>query len=133
MNSKKNLTIIIAVVIVVIIGLFMWQGMRNNTGPESTTTTTKDIEAVDITAGSIGDMNDDIFVEITAQSAYYAQKNVEDVTGWVAHMETLYNTYGVTEENIAAYGEALDNDPERSSDLAQKYAQRLTELMDAGE
>ena len=133
MNSKKNLTIIIAVVIVVIIGLFMWQGMRNNTGPESTTTTTKDIEAVDITAGSIGDMNDDIFVEITAQSAYYAQKNVEDMTGWAAHMETLYNTYGTTEENVTAYIKALDNDIEHSADIAQKYAQRLTELVDAGE
>ena len=133
MNSKKNLIIIIAVVIVVIIGLFTWQGLRNNTGSESITTTTKDIVAVDITAGSIGNMNDDIFVEITAQSAYYAQKNVEDMTGWAAHMETLYNTYGVTEENITAYSEALSNDLERSSDLAQKYTQRLAELVDAGE
>ncbi len=132
MNSKKTL-IIVVVVIVVIIGLFIWNGMGNNIGPESTTTTTKDIEATDITTGDIGKMNDDIFVEITAQSAYYAQKNVEDVAGWVAHMEALYNTYGVTEENVAAYSEALNNDPDRSVDLAQKYTQRLTELIDSGE
>jgi len=61
MNYKKNLIIIMAVVIVAIIGLFTWQGMRNNTGSESITTTTKDIVAVDITAGSIGNMNDDYF------------------------------------------------------------------------
>jgi hypothetical protein len=128
MNSKKTL-IIIAVVIVVIIGLFIWNGMGNNIGPESTTITTKDTESTDIITGDIGKMNDDIFVEITAQSSYYAQKNVEDVTGWVAHMEALYNTYGVTEENITAYSEALSNDSERSIDIAQKYAQRLTELM----
>jgi len=39
MNSKNTL-IIIAVVIVVIIGLFIWKGMGNNIDSEFTTTTT---------------------------------------------------------------------------------------------
>src|SRR5680860_593256 len=133
MNSKKILTIIIAVALVVIIGLFIWQGIGNSTGSDSTTTTTEDMAVTDTTSGSIGKMNDDIFVEIIAQSAYYARENVDDATGWAAHMETLYNTYEVTEENVIAYGELLSNDSERSAELMQKYELRLTELTDAVE
>lgn len=129
MNSKKILTIIIAVVIVAVIGFLVWKGIGNKTGSDSTVPTTENLITTDTTVaavgGSIGKMTDAIFIEIAAQAAYYAQK---DPAGWAARMEALYKKYGITEENMSAFSEALSNDPQRTAEFAQKYAQRLAEL-----
>ena len=137
MNSKKILMIIVAVVIVAVIGVLVWKGVGDRTGSNSTVPTTKNPITTDTTTGasgqtaggSIGKMTDDIYIEIAAQAAYYAQK---DPAGWAARMEALYKKYGIIEENITAYGEALSNDPQHAAEFAQKYAQRLTELQQTG-
>jgi len=137
MNSKKILIIIVAVVIVAIIGVLAWKGIGNRTGSDSTVPTTENPITTDTTTGaggqttggSIGKMTDAIFIEIAAQAAYYSQK---DPASWVARMEALYKKYGITEENMTAYSEALSKDPQHAAEFAQKYAQRLTELQTTG-
>jgi len=130
MNFKKILMIIVAIVIVAIIGVLAWKGIGNRTGSNSTVPTTENPITTDTTVvGSIGKMTDAIFIEIAAQAAYYAQK---DPAGWAARMEVLYKKYGITEENMTAYSEALSKDPQRAAEFAQKYAQRLSELQNTG-
>jgi hypothetical protein len=142
MNSKKILMIIMAVVIVAIIGVLAWKGVGNKTGSNPTVPTTENPITTDTTTGageqttggqttggSIGKMTDAIFIEIAAQAAYYSQK---DPASWVARMEALYKKYGITEENMTAYSEALSKDPQHAAEFAQKYAQRLTELQNTG-
>ena len=130
MNSKKILMIIVAIVIVAIIGVLAWKGIGNRTGSNSTVPTTENPITTDTTVvGSIGKMTDAIFIEIAAQAAYYAQK---DPAGWATRMEVLYKKYGITEENMTAYSEALSKDPQRAAEFAQKYAQRLSELQNTG-
>jgi hypothetical protein len=83
------------------------------------------------TEGDIGKMNDDIFVEIAAWSTYYSQTDMEN---WITHMEDLYNQYDVTEENINAYVDLLEQDQERSlEEVAEKYSDRLAELLEIEE
>jgi len=130
MNFKKILMIIVAIVIVAIIGVLAWKGIGNRTGSNSTVPTTENPITTDTTVvGSIGKMTDAIFIEIAAQAAYYAQK---DPASWAARMEALYKKYGITEENMTAYSEALSKDPQRAAEFAQKYAQRLSELQNTG-
>jgi len=129
MNSKKILMIIIAVIIVAVIGVLIWKGVGNRTGSDSTVPTTKNPTTDTTVIGSIGKMTDAIFIEIAAQGTYYAQKNP---AGWAAYAETLFKKYDITEENITAYGESLSEDPQHAAEIAQKYAQRLAELMNPG-
>ena len=130
MNFKKILMIIVAIVIVAIIGVLVWKGIGNRTGSNLPVSTTENPITTDTTVvGSIGKMTDAIFIEIAAQAAYYAQK---DPAGWAARMEVLYKKYGITEENMTAYSEALSKDPQRAAEFAQKYAQRLSELQNTG-
>jgi len=120
MNSK-NIWIIIAVVAVIIIGVFIWQNAGNKIENGSLIDNT-----TGVIIGDIGAVTDDIFVEIAAQSTYYAQTDMEN---WLTHIENLYNQYGVTEESMNAYAALLENDLERSAAVAEKYSQRLTELL----
>jgi len=129
MNSKKILTIIIAVIIVAVIGVLVWKGVGNKTGSDSTVPTTKNLTTNTTIVGSIGKMTDAIFIEIAAQGTYYSQKNP---AGWAAYAETLFKKYDITEENITAYGESLSEDPQHAAEIAQKYALRLAELMPSG-
>jgi len=128
MNSK-NIWIILAVIAVIAIGLFMWQGAENKIDDESIAPINGET-GDQIIEGDIGKMNDDIFVEITAWSTYYAQTDMEN---WISHMEDLYNQYGVTEENINAYIDLLEQDFERSAEVAEKYSDRLSELLEIEE
>jgi hypothetical protein len=126
MNSKKILMIIMAVVIAAIIGVLAWKGIVNS----PTAPTTEDpITTATTAGGGIGKMTDDIYVEIRAQGTYYARK---DPASRFAHAENLYKKYDITEENIIAYRDALSNDPQHAAEIAQKYTQRLTELMSTG-
>ena len=128
MNSKKILTIIVAVVIVALISVLAWKGIVNSpTAPTAEDLITTDTTVSgQTTGGSIGKMTDAIFIEVAAQTAYYSQK---DPAGWVVSIAALYKKYGITEENMNAYSEELSNDPQRTAEFAQKYAQRLAELM----
>ena len=128
MNSK-NIWIIIAVIAVIAIGLFMWQGVDNKIDDETTVPTNEEIDDQSI-EGNIGKMNDDIFVEITAWSTYYAQTDMEN---WLLHMENLYAQYDVTEENLNAYIDLLEKNPEHSVEVAEKYSERLSELLEIEE
>jgi hypothetical protein len=130
MNSKKILMIIMAVIIAAIIGVLAWKGIGNKTGSNSTVPTTENpITTATTAGGGIGKMTDDIYVEIRAQGTYYARK---DPASRFAHAENLYKKYDITEENIIAYRDALSNDPQHAAEIAQKYTQRLTELMSTG-
>lgn len=128
MNSK-NIWIIIAVITVIAIGFFMWQGNENKIDNEPIVPIDEEVDD-ESTEGDIGKMNDDIFVEIAAWSTYYSQTDMEN---WITHMEDLYNQYDITEENLNAYADLLEQDTERSIEVAEKYSDRLTELLEAGE
>jgi len=128
MNSK-NIWIIIAVIAVITIGFFMWQGNENKIDDELDVPINEEVDDESI-EGDIGKMNDDIFVEIAAWSTYYSQTDMEN---WITHMEDLYNQYDITEENFNAYADLLEQDTERSIEVAEKYSDRLTELLEAGE
>lgn len=128
MNSK-NIWIIIAVIAVIAIGFFMWQGTENKIDDELDVPINEEVDD-ESTEGDIGKMNDDIFVEIAAWSTYYSQTDMEN---WITHMEDLYNQYDITEENLNAYADLLEQDTERSIEVAEKYSDRLTELLEARE
>ena len=128
MNSK-NIWIIIAVIAVIAIGFFMWQGTENKIDDELDVPINEEVDDESI-EGDIGKMNDDIFVEITAWSTYYAQTDMEN---WLLHMEDLYAQYDVTEENLNAYIDLLEQDPEHSVEVAEKYSERLSELLELEE
>jgi hypothetical protein len=128
MNSK-NIWIIIAVIAVIAIGFFMWQGAENKIDDEPIVPIDEEVDD-ESTEGDIGKMNDDIFVEIAAWSTYYSQTDMEN---WITHMEDLYNQYDITEENLNAYADLLEQDTERSIEVAEKYSDRLTELLEVGE
>ncbi|MDD5638879.1 MAG: hypothetical protein PHO28_03170 [Candidatus Pacebacteria bacterium] len=123
--KSKNIWIIVALIILIIIGVVAWQGAVNKTGKAPTINDAGQTEE-GAAAGDIGAMTDDIFVEIAAHSTYYAQTDMEN---WLSLMESLYNQYGVTEENFNAYAVFLDSNPDLSVKVAEKYTKRLTELL----
>lgn len=130
MNSKKILIIIMAVVIVAIIGVLIWKGVGNRTSFDSTVPTTENPITTDTSVGgSIGKMTDDIYIEMLAQSSNPQMMNPNV---WAASMKALYAKYGITEENITAYGKELENDPQRLAEIGQKYMQRAMELRNIG-
>jgi len=128
MNSK-NIWIIIEVIAVIAIALFMWQGTENKIDDEPVMPINEEVDD-QVIEGDIGKMNDEIFVEITAWSTYYTQTDMEN---WLLHMEELYAQYDVTEENLNAYIDLLERDPEHSVEVAEKYSERLTELLEIEE
>lgn len=76
-----------------------------------------------------GKMTDEIYIEILARSGYYAQK---DPNTFASHMKDLYKKYGITEEDIKAYGEELEKDPQRGGEIGLKLMQRMQELQATG-
>lgn len=128
--KSKNIWIIITIIILIIIGVTAWKNVENKVGEEPVINGGDQIEEQPLDeeaiGGDIGAMTDDIFVEIAAYSTYYAQTDMEN---WLTHMENLYNQYGVTEENFNAYAVFLDDNPSLSAELAEKYYERLTELL----
>jgi len=79
-----------------------------------------------------GKMTDEIYIEILAQTAYYAQKHPNDSMGFVSYMKDLYNKYGITEEGITAFGKELEKNPQHAGEIGLKYIQRLQELQATG-
>ncbi|MFA5095341.1 MAG: hypothetical protein WC447_01610 [Candidatus Paceibacterota bacterium] len=131
MSSKKSLITVIVIIIVLIAGWYLWKGV--GTAPVSTPLTGETSQpgaegqtSEQTGSGDIGKMTDDIYVELIAQAAYQAQK---DPASYASTMQNLYEKYGITEENITAYGEALSKDPTRAQAIAQKYAEELQKLM----
>jgi hypothetical protein len=143
MDSKKLLITIVVIIVILIVGGLLWKGgfLGRIVGiapvsnlPTGGITTTPQTGAGGQTGGQtaggdIGKMTDEIYIEIAAQAAYYSQK---DPANWSARLEALYKKYGVTEESMTAYSEALSKDPQHAAEFAQKYAQRLTELQNTG-
>ena len=126
--KSKNIWLILAIIILIVIGALAWQSTANKVDDGSIINGAEEGDQIEESpaAGDIGAMTDDIFVELAAQSTYYAQTDMEN---WLTHMEDLYNQYGVTEENFNAFAAFLDNNPARSVEIAEKYSARLTELL----
>lgn len=81
------------------------------------------------TVESSGKMTDEIYIEILAQTGYYAQK---DPNTFASHMKDLYQKYGITEEDITAYGKELEKNPQHAGELGLKYMKRVQELQATG-
>jgi len=140
MNSKKSLITIIVVIVVLVAGGLLWRGgfLGYGTGTVYDSalptggTTQPGVEgqtgeqATGGQTGTVGKMTDDIYIELITQAAYQAQNNP---SAYASNMKNLYDKYGVTAENIQAYGEALSKDPARAQAVGQKYAQQLQQLM----
>lgn len=140
MNSKKPLITIIIIIVVLAVGWYLWRGgyfgkiFGTTTKGTTTTTTTQpgmgggqvSEPATGAKTGTVGKMTDDIYVELIVQTAYQAQKNPAT---YAANMKALFAKYGITEENVTAYGEALSKDPARAQAVALKYSQELQKLL----
>ena len=141
MSSKKPLITIIIIIVVLAVGWYLWRGgyfgKSLGTSIKGTTTTQPEAKTggmgggeADTSAtaktGTVGKMTDDIYVEMIVQAAYWAQK---DPMAYVTNIENLYKKYGITEENVTAYGKELEKDPARAQAIAAKYSQELKKLM----
>jgi len=143
MNSKKSLIIIIVIIVIAAAGWYFWRGGFSSWGIGKTSVSTPSTGGTTATqpgmgggqvsepvtsgqTGTIGKMTDDIYVELIVQAAYQAQKNPAT---YAANMKTLFAKYGITEENVTAYGEALGKDPARAQAVALKYSQELQKLL----
>ena len=136
MNSKKYLITIVVVIVVLVAGWYLWKGNgTTSTLPTQETTSTTEqsgvegqISGQETTGqiGTIGKMTDDIYIEMLVQAAYQAQKNP---ASYALTMKNLYDKYGITAENVTAYGESLQKDPARAQTIMQKYSQELQKLM----
>ena len=142
MNLKKILMIIMAVVIVAVIGVLVWKGIGNKTGSNFTVLTTENPITTDTTAngaggqtttGDIGKVTLDIFVEISAQTAYHTA--AKDIEQWALSGSAgkLLQEYSVTDENLTAFATKLQSDTQLMQEFMQKYQQRLAELQNTGE
>lgn len=76
-----------------------------------------------------GKMTDEIYIEILAQSSNPLQK---DPKTWASDMKDLYKKYGITEEDITAYGKELEKDPQHAGEVGLKFIQRAQELRTTG-
>lgn len=129
--SKKNIILLVVIIVIVFIGLFLWRGgfLGHRVGPTGEVTGLGVMGKIgdNVTGGAVstGKITDDVYIELMAQVAYLAQKNPYT---YAASIEALYKKYGITEENMTAYSKELENKPERSIEIAQKYAQRVAEL-----
>ena len=134
MSSKKSLITIVVVIVILVAGALLWNSTRTVSVPTSSTggTTPGSQSGVggqnngQAGKGSIGKMTDDIYIELIVQAAYQAQKNPAT---YASTMNNLYDKYGITAENVTAYGEALSKDPARAQAIAQRYTQQLQQLM----
>jgi hypothetical protein len=132
MNSKKILMIIMAVVIVAIIGVLVWKGIGNKTGPNPTVPTIESPITTNTTTGDIGKVTLDIFVEIAAQTAYHTA--AKDIEQWTLSGSAgkLLQEYGITDENLTAFATKLQSNTQLMQEFMQKYQQRLAELQNTG-
>jgi hypothetical protein len=76
----------------------------------------------------VGRVTDDIWVEFAAQELYHGNKDPEV---WIAAgggREKLFARYGVTEEQLTAFGESVNDDTVRAQTLIGRMAERLQEL-----
>lgn len=157
--NKKTLGIILVVAVVVVAGVvyLVYQGGSENgaggtgsenlPGEEAVPSGGKNIgtgilqggeqaseeTGGQTTGGDIDKMNDEVYVEIMAQTGYYAQKHATDPIGYISYMKALYEKYGITAEGFQAYAQELEKNPDHFAYLNAKYAQRLQELQAAGE
>ncbi|HPC31205.1 MAG TPA: hypothetical protein PK119_01960 [Candidatus Paceibacterota bacterium] len=134
---KKYLIPVIIVVVVVVIGVIFGLNVSKKGGQETVPAITPSTEETggagtegSVTSeptgtGDIGKMNDDIFIEIMAHTTYYSSTNP---AAWVAKEKELFAKYGVTPEQVQAYSEMLQEDPQHLQEVAQKYMQRAREL-----
>ena len=145
MGSKKSLVKFVIIIVVLVGGAILWKGgflgrivgttpgITPATQPEVEGQTGEQTTGEQTTGGSIGKMTDDIYLEIVAQSGYYAQKHPTDSMGAISYIKDLYKKYGITAENFSAYGEELEKNPQRYGEIGVKLAQRLQELQATGE
>jgi predicted RND superfamily exporter protein len=140
MKSKITtmMVVLVAIALVVAIGCGKKEEKAKalKTEPE-----TQAVEKAKQLPKSTGKMNDDIFVEITAQHMYLSGKldpNAEPATyakqlaEIAEEMEKLYKKFGVTEDEYNDYVEKVTEDPTRSMKLLERVTKRAEELQKAG-
>ena len=135
MNSKKSLLIILMILIVLIVGALVWRnyertkgiyGLGLLPGKNLFGGTTKPL-----TGGNAEKLNDEVYVEILAQTGYQYQAS-KDPQVWADKMKALYAKYGVTEADITAYAKMLEGNATKTQEVASKYMKRLMELQTTG-
>lgn len=128
------------VIVLVAGGVYYWGG--NKATPESGTpadttagqTTTGGEQGVEqevgvqigatVTSGNAGKMTDEVYIELMAASSVYAA----DPQTYASRIKALYVKYDVTEENVQAYAEEMNKDPQRATSVGQRYIKRAMEL-----
>jgi len=76
-----------------------------------------------------GKITDEIYIEILAQTSIAAA----DMSTFAARMKPIYEKYGVTADEVTAYGEEIEKDPQRADSIAQGYIERVMELRGLGQ
>ena len=131
--SSKNIWIAALIVVIVLVGgITLWKGGFSWLGGGTSPTSTENEalvggqEDTGTNKGGTGKLNDDVYIEIMTQSAYNLQENplIWTESGY----KNFLSKYGVTEEDVVAYGEEINNNPQRAQEIAQKYIARLLEL-----
>jgi len=79
-----------------------------------------------------GKITDEIYIDIMAHMYVYAQ-DPSGYTNYALRVNDLFAKYGITEEDLAAYGEEIEKDPQRAESIVQRYIERATELQGMGQ
>jgi len=78
-------------------------------------------------AGDIGNLTDDLWVEMAAQELYHS---IADPEEWREEggRDRMFGRYGVTEAQLEAYGAMLNENPDRAMVVINKMSARVKEL-----
>jgi len=138
MISKKFLLLIFVILILIIVSMIGWRswvsyklfnGLRWGYNPVSFNDNTS--EETKPLSNLKGEVTDDIYVEILAQTGYQYQVT-KDPGLWAERMKAIYAKYGVTGDDIKAYAKMLESNPEKAKIVSEKYMKRLAELQNFG-
>ena len=138
MNSKKSLLIILMILILLIVGALIWRNYESSNSiygfgklPGKNLFVGDSKPTSGLTGGNAEKLNNDIYVEILAQTGYQYQVN-KDPQIWANNMKALYAKYGVTEADITAYAKMLEGNATKAQEVSSKYMKRLIELQTTG-
>lgn len=122
--KKKLISLILGIVLAVIIfGFLVWFFVFKPKVPSS------EFLGEKIKGGpkATGQINDEIYIELMARSAYGQQKDIEkwfSENGW----QKLLEEYKITQQQYDEYVQNLVNDQEKFRQLQQKWYQRYLEI-----
>lgn len=138
MISKKVLLLIFVILILIIVCMIGWRSWVSykffngfRWGYNSVLSNDNTPEGTKPLSNLKGEVTEDIYVEILAQTGYQYQ-TIKNPELWAERMKAIYAKYGVTGDDIKAYAKMLESNPEKAKIVSEKYMKRLVELQNFG-